>query len=99
MEVLEFGCGTGSTAIIHAPYVKQIRAIDFSAKMIAIARKKADAEKITNISFEQLSIDDLSVDDQSFDMILGLSILHLLEDKEAVSLCASTGRLSRFSPL
>ena len=30
MEVLEFGCGTGSTAIIHAPYVKHIRAIDYS---------------------------------------------------------------------
>ncbi|EAM49492.1 hypothetical protein WH8501_27790 [Crocosphaera watsonii WH 8501] len=27
MEVLEFGCGTGGTAIIHAPYVKHIRAI------------------------------------------------------------------------
>ncbi len=24
MEVLEFGCGTGSTAITHAPYVKHI---------------------------------------------------------------------------
>ena len=28
MEVLEFGCGTGSTAIAHAPYVKHIQAID-----------------------------------------------------------------------
>jgi len=43
MEVLEFGCGTGSTAIVHAPCVKQIRAIDVSAKMIEIARHKADA--------------------------------------------------------
>ena len=25
MEILEFGCGTGSTAITHAPYVKHIR--------------------------------------------------------------------------
>ena len=24
MEVLELGCGTGSTAIIHSPYVKHI---------------------------------------------------------------------------
>ena len=28
MEVLELGCGTGSTAIIHAPHVKHIRAVD-----------------------------------------------------------------------
>ncbi len=42
MEVLEFGCGTGSTALIHAPYVKHIRAIDISSKMIAIAKAKAE---------------------------------------------------------
>ena len=32
MEVLEFGCGTGSTAIVHAPYVKHIQAIDVSSE-------------------------------------------------------------------
>ena len=84
MEVLEFGCGTGSTAIIHAPYVKHIRAIDVSSKMIEIAQGKADAENIKNITFEQLSIDELSVEDRSLDVVLGLSILHLLENKEEV---------------
>ena len=83
MELLEFGCGTGSTAIIHAPYVKHIRAIDISAKMIEIAKGKAEAENINNITFEQLTIDELSVADSTYDMVLGLSILHLLEDKEA----------------
>ena len=43
MEVLEFGCDTGTTAIAHAPYVKHIRATDISSKMIAIAQRKADA--------------------------------------------------------
>ena len=32
MEVLEFGCGTGSTALIHAPHVKHIHAIDISSR-------------------------------------------------------------------
>ncbi len=31
MEVLEFGCGTGTTALTHAPFVNNIRAIDGSA--------------------------------------------------------------------
>ncbi len=84
MEVLEFGCGTGSTAIIHAPYVKHIRAIDISSKMIEIAQSKADAENIKNITFEQLTIEELSVSDCTFDMVLGLSILHLLSNKEEV---------------
>lgn len=84
MEVLEFGCGTGSTAIIHAPYIKHIRAIDISSNMIEIAQAKADAQNIKNITFEQLSIDELTVPDSTFDVVLGLSILHLLENKEQV---------------
>lgn len=84
MQVLEFGCGTGSTAIAHAPHVKHIRAIDFSSKMIEIAQGNADAKRVANVSFEQATIDQLDVADQSFDAVLGLSILHLLEDKEAV---------------
>ena len=82
MEVLEFGCGTGSTAIIHAPYVKHIRAIDISSEMIKIAQGKAEAQNINNVTFEQLTIEELTVADETFDVVLGLSILHLLEDKE-----------------
>ena len=84
MEVLEFGCGTGSTAIAHAPYVKHIRAIDISAKMIEIAQGKADEGDVRNVAFERSGIEELSVPDQSLDAVLGLSILHLLENKEAV---------------
>lgn len=82
MEVLEFGCGTGSTAIAHAPYVKHIQAIDISPKMLEIAQGKADAGNVRNITFAQSTIEDFSAPDQSFDAVLGLSILHLLENKE-----------------
>ena len=84
MEVLEFGAGTGSTAITHAPYVKHIEAIDVSAKMLEIAQAKADASNVENITFRRSSIDEFSVSDQTFDAVLGLSILHLLENKEEV---------------
>lgn len=84
MDVLEFGCGTGSTALLHAPYVKHIHAIDFSANMIAIARTKAAAQGVQTVSFEQAAIDDLAVADESYDMVLGLSILHLVADRDAV---------------
>lgn len=84
MEVLEIGCGTGSTALIHAPYVKHIRAIDFSAQMIAIAQEKATEQNINNIVFEQSDIDALKITDQSLDVVMAMSILHLLEDKEVI---------------
>jgi len=82
MEVLEFGCGTGSTAINHSPYVGHIHAIDISSKMIEIAQEKADEGNVSNVTFEQSTIEGVSVPDQSLDAVLGLSILHLLEDKE-----------------
>lgn len=84
MAVMELGCGTGSTAIAHAPYVKHIRAIDISSNMIEIAQRKADADKVTNVTFEQSTIEDVSAADRSLDAVLALSILHLLENKEAV---------------
>ena len=79
-SVLEFGCGTGSTAILHAPYVKHILATDISQKMIEIARNKAKAGNVGNVSFEVASIETLDQPEASFDVVLGLSILHLLED-------------------
>ena len=84
MEVLEFGCGTGSTAIAHAPHVKRIRALDISSKMIEIAQGKASENKVTNVTFGQASIESFRAPDQTFDAVLGLSILHLLKDMEDV---------------
>lgn len=83
MEVLELGCGTGSTAIAHAPYVKHILATDISARMIEIAEEKASAAGLENTSFQQAAVEDVDVADESVDAVLGLSLLHLLEDKDA----------------
>eukprot|EP00567_Pseudictyota_dubia_P002248 CAMPEP_0197465614 /NCGR_PEP_ID=MMETSP1175-20131217/64629_1 /TAXON_ID=1003142 /ORGANISM="Triceratium dubium, Strain CCMP147" /LENGTH=228 /DNA_ID=CAMNT_0043001633 /DNA_START=183 /DNA_END=869 /DNA_ORIENTATION=- len=82
MNVVEIGCGTGGTSLLHAPYVKTIHATDISANMIDIARKKAEEEGVTNVTFERASVDELKKEDGSVDVVLGLSILHLLEDKE-----------------
>ena len=84
MEVLEIGCGTGSTAIAHAPFVKHLRATDISPKMIEIAKGKADDQEIDNVTFEVSAIDDLTVADRSVDAVLALSILHLVEDRDEV---------------
>ncbi len=84
MELLEFGCGTGSTAMAHAPYVKHILAIDLSSKMIEIAQAKADAGNIKNITFKCSAIADFSAPDRTLDAVLGLNILHLLDNWEEV---------------
>lgn len=82
-SVLEFGCGTGSTALVHAPHVRQIIATDISQKMLDIAEQKARDAGVENIQFQQGTLNDLSFEEERFDVILGLNILHLLEDVDA----------------
>lgn len=83
MGVLELGCGTGSTAIAHAPYVNHIHATDISTKMLAIAREKAAAQNIDNVTFEHSTVEGFNGANETFDAVLALSLLHLLESKEA----------------
>jgi len=80
MQVLEIGCGTGSTALLHAPHVARIRAMDVSPRMIAIARRKAADQAIGNVDFEVATLDTLDAPRESFDAVLALNVLHLLDD-------------------
>jgi ubiquinone/menaquinone biosynthesis C-methylase UbiE len=84
MKVLEFGCGTGSTALLHAPYVKHILATDISSKMIEIAQGKADARNVENVTFRCTAIEPFSLPNHTVDAVLALNILHLVENKDEV---------------
>ncbi len=81
-ELLEIGCGTGSTALLHAPFVKHVEAVDISENMIAIAQEKATA--VENVTFHTVDSDDLDIAPESKDAVLALSFLHLIEDKDAM---------------
>lgn len=83
MQVLEFGCGTGGTALYHAPKVAHITGIDFSEVMIGHAKTRKRTEGIENVAFEVASIEAWNAPAASYDMILGLSVLHLLRDPQA----------------
>ena len=83
MRLIELGCGTGSTAIAHAPHVAHIRATDLSPGMLDIARDKAKAAGIENVTFEVGAIETLDAPDASYDAVLCLSLLHLLRDRQA----------------
>ena len=61
ISALEIGCGTGSTAMVHAPHVAHIRATDISSSMLRIAREKTEAAGISNITYEHSSIEELEV--------------------------------------
>lgn len=82
-QVLEFGCGTGSTAILHAPFVKHIDAIDVSQEMIRIANDKLEPAGVQNVTFRVADMDRFQATPESYDAVLGLNILHLLDDRMA----------------
>ncbi len=84
MDAFEFGCGTGSTAILHAPHVNHYLATDLSPNMLEIARCKPEGHQLANLTFEQMAIEEWPAEENKFDVILGLSILHLLNDPDAV---------------
>jgi len=84
MRVLEFGCGTGATAVHHAPHVQHIDAIDIAKNMIEIGRRRARESNIENITFTRGTLTEFNADDDSVDAVLGLNVLHLLPDRQSV---------------
>jgi len=83
-KVLEYGCGSGTTALLHAPYVNHILATDISPRMIDIAKKQALEKKVGNVDFECVSIGGIDIPKQSKDVVLGLSILHLIKNRKEI---------------
>ncbi len=82
--ILDYGCGTGLISNEIADNVKVIHAIDTSSKMIEIAKQKADGRKIENIDYVHSTIFDERYKRGSFDVILVIYILHLLENTPKV---------------
>lgn len=80
MRAIEFGCGTGATAVLHAPRVRTYHAIDVSEKMIEIARGRAAEAGVSNIEFTVGTLEDAHVADASCEAVLALNILHLVPD-------------------
>jgi len=80
MRVLEFGCGTGTTALHHAPFVKKYIATDIAREMIRIAEQKRSDNGVANVEFSVGTITSSWVQEQQFDAVLGLNVLHLLPD-------------------
>lgn len=77
---LEIGCGTGTTALKLAPHAKRIIATDLSTEMIAIAREKATAQGIENVTFDQGTLEAHALERRSFDVIMAFNLLHLVAD-------------------
>jgi ubiquinone/menaquinone biosynthesis C-methylase UbiE len=79
-DVIELGCGTGSTALRLAPGVRSLHATDVSDEMIAIAREKLLRQPVPQLSFELADADLLHNRNGTFDAVLAFNLLHLVSD-------------------
>ena len=84
MRILEVGCGTGTTAVQHAPHVQHIDAIDISENMLEIGRGKAREAGVENITFTRGTLTEFNGKSGGLDAVLGLNVIHLLPDRQAV---------------
>ncbi|AOW12431.1 ubiquinone biosynthesis protein UbiE [Hydrogenophaga crassostreae] len=91
-NVLEIGCGTGSTALRLAPHTRRLLATDVSASMIAIAREKLAAEPIPELSFAVADADAPAGGPGEYDAVLAFNLLHLVTDLDG-ALTAATQAL------
>ncbi|MDD9943518.1 MAG: class I SAM-dependent methyltransferase [Myxococcales bacterium] len=83
--VLDVGCGTGSLALRLAASGAHIHGLDISSEMNRIAKEKARAAGVQNVTFHCGPFDAAfdRFDAESLDGVCAYSILHLLEDHHA----------------
>ena len=98
-ELLDVACGTGDFAIFCARRIKRVHGIDISQGVIELAKKKAQANGLTNISFECHDVENIPCADSSFSVVQCRSAFHHMDDyprvfKEMLRCCRPNGRLA-----
>lgn len=94
-QLLDVCCGTGVVSLAAAQKLTNggVTGIDLSSGMLEQARRKASAENLTNINFQQMDLEHLDIPEGSFDVATSSFGLFFLEDmKAALKNIASTVR-------
>src|SRR5580693_8302731 len=70
LKVLDLACGDGNTAIPEARLGADVVGVDIAGNLVEAAKRRAQAEGLTNCSFSEGDACNLSeLDDQSFDLV------------------------------
>lgn len=82
-SVLEIACGTGSTALLLAPSVREYLATDVSSEMIRIGRDKAAKAGTEALSLAVGTAFEGPQVGRQFDAVLSFNFIHLADDPQA----------------
>lgn len=84
LEMLEYGCGTGSFAFELARMGARVTAIDLSPVALAQAGRQAREQGLSSrITCRTMDAEHLDFCDNSFDRVIGSGILHHLDLRKA----------------
>jgi ubiquinone/menaquinone biosynthesis C-methylase UbiE len=73
MDVLDLGCGDGTTAIPEARLNANVLGVDIAENLVAAGNARAKKEGLINISFQQGDAIDLKdLKDKSFDLVVSI---------------------------
>lgn len=73
LNVLDLGCGDGTTAIPEAKLGARVLGVDIASNLVAAGNIRAKAEGLTNCTFQEGDATDLNgLKDESFDLVVSI---------------------------
>jgi ubiquinone/menaquinone biosynthesis C-methylase UbiE len=99
LNVLDLGCGDGTTALPAAQLGAQVLGVDIAGNLVAAGNKRAHDAGLTNCKFQQGDASDLAaLKDRSFDRVISIFGAMFAPKpfdvaKEMVRVCRSGGRI------
>jgi SAM-dependent methyltransferase len=73
MDVLDLGCGDGTTALPAAARGADVLGVDIAANLVAAGQERAAAAGLDNVTFQQGDASDLAgLDDEGFDLTVSV---------------------------
>jgi ubiquinone/menaquinone biosynthesis C-methylase UbiE len=73
MEVLDLGCGDGTTALPAARLGANVQGVDIARNLVAAGNKRIQEEGLTNISIREGDATHLEgIEDESFDLVVSI---------------------------
>ncbi len=98
VDAIDLGCGDGSITVEIGKFARKVVGIDVNPRALVAARKRAEREKLENVTFKEDQIESLKEKDASYDLAVLCQSLHHMADpqrglSEAVRVLRPGGRL------
>src|SRR6185295_2331770 len=73
LEILDLGCGDGTTALPAAELGGNVLGVDIASNLVAAGNARAEARGLTNLRFQEGDATDLDeLGDESFDLVISI---------------------------